>query len=324
MSILYKNNTSSDYAIKDVDTAKGIVSGYASTFHVKDSDNETVLPGAFKQTINMWRDQYQSTGSSRVKMLRDHDVTRIVGAAEELEEDDIGLKYVSRISQKTALGRDTLALIQEKILTEHSFGYYVYKTQKDDDDPRHTFLKELGLKEISYVAYGANSMTPIISAKSENMEEDRESVLSYISRVKNFIKNGKLDSEEMIHLIGIFAEQLESKFESLYGLEQVKSEQPTEKVTERIEIKEDRTEDEAHSTPEKSDAQSSEEESVQADEEPTEESKMEEFLAILKNSVKEDIEEKFDKIYNRIEDDSVEKFWSLNSFLGENHGRPSG
>lgn len=321
MGILYKNNASSEYGIKDVDGAKGIVSGYASTFHIKDSDNETVLPGAFKQTINMWKDRFDATGNSKVKMLRDHDITRLVGIPTELKEDDIGLQYVSKISQKIALGRDTLALIQEGIITEHSFGYYVFQTEKDEKDETNTFLKELGLKEISYVAYGANIMTPIISAKSENSIEDKESTLEYINRVKSFIKNGKLDSDEMIDLISIFAEQLENKFESLYNLEQVKSEQPTESATERIEINTTEAEPEAHFDPKESEEQSSEEEFVE-DAKSSKEEKMEEFINIISKSVKDNIEEKFNQIYKELEHKDAQEFWSLDSYLGENnHGR---
>ena len=230
MGIQYKNNPSFN-AVDDVDVKQGVVVGYASTFNVKDSDNETILPGAFKNTINQWRDQVERRGSGRVKMLRDHDVTKLIGVPTKLSEDDNGLKYEAKITQKTALGRDTLALIEDGIITEHSFGYKVYGTTEDTKDASNTFLTELGLWEISYVTFGSNSLTPIIDMKSvSDFAKEREHFLDYVKRVRNFIKNGKLDSDEMIDLITVFAEQLETKLNSLYGLN-TKAEEPIDEIT---------------------------------------------------------------------------------------------
>lgn len=293
MAILYKNNPSLG-SVNDVDVRKGVVTGYASTFNVKDSDNETILPGAFTNTINQWRDQVTKRGSGRIKMLRDHNITQLVGVPKELDQDDIGLKYVAFITQKTALGRDTLALIEDKIITEHSFGYQVFRTKDDDMDQNNTFLTELGLWEISYLAYGSNSLTPILDVKSETFQKDKENFVDYVKRVRKFIKDGKLDSEEMIDVIDIFALQLESKLD---GLESVEEAPTTESVviTTHEDVAEE-PEQKAHS-----------EENLSNNEETKQETdSVEDLASKFAALIKEDLENSFNTEFQNLYEKSKE------------------
>jgi len=305
MGILYKNNPSLG-SVNDVDVRKGMVTGYASTFNVKDSDNETILPGAFKNTINQWRDQVKKRGSGRVKMLRDHNITQLVGVPKELSEDDNGLKYTAFITQKTALGRDTLALIEDQIITEHSFGYQVFRTKDDDVDQNNTFLTELGLWEISYLAYGSNSFTPILDVKSENFQKDKERFVDYVKRVRKFIKDGQLDSKEMIDMVDIFALQLETKLESLESVEEAEPSEPVVITTHEDTAEE--PEQKAHSEEILSNEQETEQETDSVEDLATK------FAALIKEDLENSFNAEFQSLYQKskeAEQGFDKEFWKL-------------
>jgi hypothetical protein len=58
--------------VKDVDTVKGIITGYFSTFNIKDSDGDIVMPGAYRKTSGRMADSERRgyyTFSSRLTDL---------------------------------------------------------------------------------------------------------------------------------------------------------------------------------------------------------------------------------------------------------------
>ena len=114
--MLHKNLANS---VKDVDTARGVVCGYASSFNVVDDGNDMVLPGAFTKTI---AEQGPGSRQPRIKWLYQHDSTQILGIPHVLKEDGFGLYFEAKIAN-TTLGRDVLALYEAGIITEHSIGY---------------------------------------------------------------------------------------------------------------------------------------------------------------------------------------------------------
>src|SRR5690606_32053637 len=61
--------------LKDVDSKKGVVTGYASTFGVMDEGRDIVESGAFKRTINAWGPE----GKGRIKSLYMHEPAWMVG-----------------------------------------------------------------------------------------------------------------------------------------------------------------------------------------------------------------------------------------------------
>lgn len=77
--------------IKDVDSKKGIVSGYFSSFNTKDADGDIIRPGAFSKSINDWFPK------GRIKHLLNHDTTKPLGKLLTLKEDSHGLYYESKV-----------------------------------------------------------------------------------------------------------------------------------------------------------------------------------------------------------------------------------
>ena len=106
MSILFK--TAPVGELLDADEKAGIVKGYGSYFGNKDSDNDVIVKGAYKKTIE--------ENGERVKYLYQHDMFKPIGKMIELHEDDKGLVFVAEVA-KTQLGMDTIELM--KALCHH-------------------------------------------------------------------------------------------------------------------------------------------------------------------------------------------------------------
>jgi uncharacterized protein len=162
--MLYKNV--SDGAIKDVDTVKGIVTGYFSVFGNKDSDGDIVMPGAYKKSL---KENGPESERPRILHLYMHDPYKPLSKPQVLKEDKHGLYFESQISH-TALGKDVIQLYQDKVLTEHSIGYQIVKHENDEREGTQK-LTELKLWEGSTVSWGANMDALTTSVKAEGADK---------------------------------------------------------------------------------------------------------------------------------------------------------
>lgn len=252
--LLYKNLSQ---GITDVDTKKGIVTGYFSSFDNMDSDGDVIRKGAFAKTIN---ENFQ-----RVRHLLDHDATKSVGKILTLEEDKKGLYYESKAGRHT-LGRDFLLMVEDGLISEHSIGFV---TIKQKSMGHYNEISEVKLYEGSSLqGWGANEMTPITGMKSyENISQMMDSILKAI-------KNGKYTDETFAKLELQFL-QLQKELEALKELS-VETPEPSEDkscITVTINIED--TEEEEHPMEEEPMAEEevapAEEEVAEVEEEVTEE-----------------------------------------------------
>lgn len=180
---------SSSLAFKDVDTKEGIVSGYFASFDSEpDSDGDIIQPGAFSKSIQ----ENGPDGRGRIKHLLDHDWTKVVGVITELKEDGKGLHYTSKAGRHT-LGRDFVMMVDDKIITEHSFGYKTVRQAKGQNN--WNFLQELKMFEgTSMQGWGANMNTPITGLKA------LEDIFDHYDRLYKALKNGTYSDETMLKL----------------------------------------------------------------------------------------------------------------------------
>lgn len=168
MHYSYKSNS---LKIKDVDTQTGIVSGYFAAFGMEDSDGDIIQKGAFSKTI---QERGPKATHPRIKHLLDHNTTKAIGVLQDLYEDEYGLAYVSKLALNTTIGRDTLGMYQDGIITEHSVGFRTVNAKSDSDGVN--ILTELMLWEGSSLqAWGANQFTPVTGVKS--LTKDQASIL---------------------------------------------------------------------------------------------------------------------------------------------------
>lgn len=129
----------------------GVIEGYASAWGVVDSYDEMTVQGAFKGSLARAKKEKRT-----VKMLYQHDTHQPIGVWDELAEDDKGLRVRGRllkdVSPKAA---EVFGLIREGALDELSIGYRELSVKKDPAFPGVLILKELELREVSIVTFGA-------------------------------------------------------------------------------------------------------------------------------------------------------------------------
>lgn len=178
--------------IRDVDTLQGIVTGYAAAFNIIDDDQDIIIPGAFAKTL---AEQGPLSKQPRIKMLYQHDATKLLGVPSVLREDPYGLYFEVTLAD-TSLARDVLALYSEKIITEHSIGYEVVEATWDRTKGAR-LLQQLRLFEFSCVTWGANSQTPVISVKSLSQPSDLTAIATRAQRLDTLLHNGTLRSDAL-------------------------------------------------------------------------------------------------------------------------------
>ena len=103
--------------IKDIDLSNAIVSGYFSKFGNVDSDNDMLMPGAFKKTIK----ERGFEGKNQIWFLQDHDWSKLLSKPHVLKEDNFGLYYEAKVNDKISYAKDALILSiveRKKILSE--------------------------------------------------------------------------------------------------------------------------------------------------------------------------------------------------------------
>lgn len=179
--------------VKDIDEAKGIVTGYFSVFGNIDSDNDMIMPGAYTKTLN--------ENSRRIKHLWQHDVRYPLSKPEVLREDGKGLYFESTIS-KTSYGRDVLQLYKDGVVDEHSVGFRTERKNKKDN---YTELIELKLWEGSTVTWGANENALFSGLKSMTAED----AVKKMDNVLKAFKNGKYENEEVFESLELYFKQLQ-------------------------------------------------------------------------------------------------------------------
>ena len=201
--------------VKDVDTEKGVIKAYFAVFGNVDSDNDIIEPGAFSKSIA----ERGPKGIGRIKHLKFHDTRLAPGKILELGEDEFGGFFVSKISQST-LGKDTLIEYQEEIITEHSHGYEVIKSHRDESRINH--ITESKLWEASTLAaWGANHLTRTDYVKSLESEEE---FLKALKGITDRLKIGSFSDDYLEQLEKAYAE-MSAAYKSLTSNEPNKNTQ---------------------------------------------------------------------------------------------------
>lgn len=138
-------------------SGEGVFEGYASTFGNVDRVGDIVMAGAFMESLSQ-------RPAAKIKMLRDHDPSRIVGVWTNAAEDRIGLHVKGRLLLSTPLGAETYELMKAGALDSMSIGYI---TKDSDYDARSNVrsLKTVELHEVSLVTFPANEAASVQTVK---------------------------------------------------------------------------------------------------------------------------------------------------------------
>lgn len=152
----------------DVDK-KGRVTVAVNGIGIEDSQHDISMPGSFDNTLK--------TNLPRMKWLKDHDYTKLLGIPLEGAEKDGNLVMVGQLNMEKEMCRDVYAdykLAAEYGRTlEHSIGVRAIKRDKED---RRKVL-EWEMWEYSTLAFlGANPQTFLIDIKSATRSQVKDAV----------------------------------------------------------------------------------------------------------------------------------------------------
>jgi HK97 family phage prohead protease len=144
--------------VKDIDTTGRRVVKYVSAFGSVDSHNDIMQKGAYAKTIR--------ESKQRIKFLWNHNSQDMpVGVLESIEEDEFGLKTISKLLPTTK-GNDLLICYENGAINEHSVGFFTINKKSNATGQR--VITETQLIEYSAVLWGSNENTPLLGMKSAN------------------------------------------------------------------------------------------------------------------------------------------------------------
>lgn len=190
--------------IKDISLEKREVAMYLSHFGNIDSDNDLLVKGCFKKSLQ--ERGVESDTNRKIAFLRYHDWSKPIGKFTRLEEDDYGLFAVGKLSTSTD-GNDALADYEEGVIREHSIGFrYIADKIKWIEDSTldaggYYLVSEVALWEGSAVTFGANELTPVLDvSKSENKIDIIQNISKELEIVHKSLVSGKGSDERLYNL----------------------------------------------------------------------------------------------------------------------------
>lgn len=147
----------------------GEFEGYASKFGDRDQGGDTVMKGAFKNSL-------RTRSAKGVKMLWQHDPSNPIGIWEEIKEDQNGLYVRGKLLVSVQKAKETYELMKAGIIDGLSIGYRTIKALRDDATGFRQ-LKEVDLWEISLVTFPMLQSATVTSVKGDWNKREIERVL---------------------------------------------------------------------------------------------------------------------------------------------------
>jgi len=193
-----------------LDAASGVFEGYASKFNGVDSYNDTVLPGAYKDTL---KNRQRPVAMFFNHVSRRADMPAKIGMWDSLEEDSYGLKVKGTLVLKHPTAQAVLASMEAGTITGLSIGYRIPEGGSEKNG-NIRLLKRIELFEVSVVEdpadLGAQIDRASIKADVDAMKSlaDAEAILreagfsanaatDYVSKLQSVIRReaGKTGSK---------------------------------------------------------------------------------------------------------------------------------
>lgn len=143
----------------------GFFAGYASKFHGVDAFGDTILPGAYKATLE---------SRKRPVQMRWNHYGDVIGKWATIKEDEHGLYVEGELTPGHSKANDVYALLKHGAISGLSIGYRPVKSVENETGGRD--LYEIDLVEISIVESPADLNAQIANVKSaiENAESLKE------------------------------------------------------------------------------------------------------------------------------------------------------
>lgn len=147
----------------EIEDERGVFSGYASKWDGVDSYGDTILKGAFAETLKT---------NGIPKMFFNHEWTMPIGKWTIAEEDDIGLFVKGELTPEVSISEDVYAALKHGTLDGLSIGGMVKADGYTETKTGRVISKWSNLMEISPVVFPADNAARIdySSVKSMNFE----------------------------------------------------------------------------------------------------------------------------------------------------------
>jgi len=184
--------------IKDLNLKDRTVQAYYFNSQTIDSDNDIISNDAYDKSIV---ERGPKSALPRIKHLFNH--WEGAGVVQEFGSDEKGGWFISKLGRHT-VGRDTLLMYEDGLITEHSHGF---ETVSDGVEPNGNQevrrIKEAILWEVTSLdKWGANMNTPVMKSLADrNFWTKRLDIL-----IKSF-SNGRY-SDETFELLEVQLTQI--------------------------------------------------------------------------------------------------------------------
>ena len=145
-----------------------IFSGYASVFGGIDSFGDTILKGAFTESLEAM--------TRKPLMLYGHNQSSVVGKWLDLEEDEVGLFVKGQFTPNHSLADDVYASARHGAIDGLSIGFRVKKDGAEEMENGGRRITKVDLVEVSLVGFPADDAARVTQVKMSDEIKNIESI----------------------------------------------------------------------------------------------------------------------------------------------------
>ena len=172
--------------IKDLNLKDRIVQAYYFNAQIVDSDDDIISLDAYDKSIT---ERGPKSSMPRIKHLFNH--WEGTGILQELGNDEKGGWFISKLGRHS-VGRDTLLMYEDGLITEHSHGFETINAVNETIEGKNIRrIKEGILWEVTSLdKWGANMNTPVMKSL-----EDRNYWTKRIDKLMKALSSGTYTDE---------------------------------------------------------------------------------------------------------------------------------
>ena len=179
----------------------GLIEGYGAVYGVVDTGGDIIAPGAFRDSLASGR---------KVRMLKQHDPSQVIGVWTDITEDRSGLRVKGQLLMRTEAGRDTFEELSAKAIDGLSIGYRTLEVTRSEEA---RIIEKADLWEVSVVTFPMNTLAKIDAVKAADLSKrDLERMLTQDAQMTRSVARalmaGGYDAVKAMHDAGDDAEEL--------------------------------------------------------------------------------------------------------------------
>lgn len=167
MSLECRDLALSDCEVKFAGNDSGVFEGYASVFGGVDSYGDTIVRGAYAETLK------QENRKAPILMLFGHNPGRVIGKWTDVAEDSKGLHVRGEFTPGHTDAQNVRASMKHGAISGLSIGFYARKAEETETG---RILKGIDLVEVSVVSMPADTDARVDLASVKAYQDDIKSI----------------------------------------------------------------------------------------------------------------------------------------------------